>query len=343
MNLKDLIVGLCGLPSVSGREKDSAAALERLIGGAFDEHVTDAVGNQLFIRRCGREGAEKLLIDTHFDEIGMMVTGVRDGGYLTVTNIGGVDTRILEAGEVVIYGKETLPGVIVHVPAHLRGEKKNVLCPITELLIDTGYDKETLEAMVPLGTRVGFRPVYTELANRHLIGKAFDDKACGACAVAGIASVPREELAGDVYCLFSVQEEVGMLGGRTGAWQVCPDRALVMDVSHAAMPETNVVAKMGEGIEISYSALTSRKMTDEFLRLCREKEILCRQCADATNSGTNANRIWLTGSGVPQVLASLPIRSMHSAGESLHLGDAEQLAAAVAVFVREKSLGEVIA
>ena len=36
MNLKDLIVGLCGLPSVSGREKDSAAALERLIGGAFD-------------------------------------------------------------------------------------------------------------------------------------------------------------------------------------------------------------------------------------------------------------------------------------------------------------------
>ncbi len=44
----------------------------------------DALGNHLFIKRCGRQDAPKILIDTHLDEIGMMVNGYRDDGFLTV-------------------------------------------------------------------------------------------------------------------------------------------------------------------------------------------------------------------------------------------------------------------
>ena len=119
MTLNELIVSLCGLPTVSGSERRSTEALRGLIGAAFDEMQVDALGNHLFIKRCGRQDAPKILIDTHLDEIGMMVNGYRDGGFLTVANVGGVDTRILPAGEVVIYGKETLYGVVAAEPAHL--------------------------------------------------------------------------------------------------------------------------------------------------------------------------------------------------------------------------------
>ena len=116
MTLNELIVSLCGLPTVSGSERRSTEALRGLIGAAFDEMQVDALGNHLFIKRCGRQDAPKILIDTHLDEIGMMVNGYRDGGFLTVANVGGVDTRILPAGEVVIYGKETLYGVFAAEP-----------------------------------------------------------------------------------------------------------------------------------------------------------------------------------------------------------------------------------
>lgn len=159
MTLNELIVSLCGLPTVSGSERRSTEALRGLIGAAFDEMQVDALGNHLFIKRCGRQDAPKILIDTHLDEIGMMVNGYRDGGFLAVANVGGVDTRILPAGEVVIYGKETLYGVVAAEPAHLLpAADAEKLKPITEMVIDTGYSKEELEQLVPLGTPVGFKP-----------------------------------------------------------------------------------------------------------------------------------------------------------------------------------------
>ena len=53
MTLNELIVSLCGLPTVSGSERRSTEALRGLIGAAFDEMQVDALGNHLFIKRCG--------------------------------------------------------------------------------------------------------------------------------------------------------------------------------------------------------------------------------------------------------------------------------------------------
>ena len=192
MTLKELIISLCGIMSVSGNERRGGEELQRLVDGVFDEYRTDALGNHLFIKRCGHPHAPKILVDTHFDEIGMMVTGIKEGGFLTVTNIGGVDTRILPASEVVIYGKETLYGVFAAKAPHLStAADMEKLTPLAEMLIDTGYSKEELEELCPIGTPVGFKPVYRELQNECLAGKAFDDKACGACAIFGIDAVQK--------------------------------------------------------------------------------------------------------------------------------------------------------
>ncbi len=346
MNLKETIFSLSRLMSVSGNEQASIKPLCDLVGHIFDEHTTDAVGNHLFVKRCGKPNAPKILIDTHFDEIGMMVTDIKDGGFLTLTNVGGVDTRILQAGEVVIYGKETLYGVITSTPPHFRkpGESDK-LQPMDTLYVDTGYAKEELQELVPLGTSVGFKPVLGELQNGRLFGKAFDDKACGACALQGIEAVATEELAGDVYFLFSAQEEMGARCVAMAAFGLKPDYCLVMDVTHAAVPEVTERAlfPMDSGVVIDLAVITDRRLTKMVRQLCEQKEILYTAQACPGSTGTNANAMNFCAEGIPTVLCSLPIKNMHSATEVLSLKDAQALADLVSAFITSQAIREVYA
>jgi len=344
MTLKELIVSLCSLMTVSGCERQASDAVGALVGGAFDEHRVDALGNHLFIKKCGRPNAPKILIDTHFDEIGMMVTGIKEGGFVTVTNVGGVDTRILPAGEVILYGKRPVYGVFAAKAPHLMTEAdRDKLLPIGELLIDTGYPKEELEEICPIGTPVGFKPVYREMANDRLSGKAFDNKACAACAVFGVDSVQRRELAGDVYLLLSAFEELGGAGARVAGFGIRPDYALVIDVTHATVPEVKDVplSPMGRGVDIAVATITDRRLTRMTEAACRAAGVPYTISACAGSTGTNANVLGIAADGIPTALLSLPIKNMHSATEVLALDDACALADAVGAFVKSLEIAEV--
>ncbi len=346
LKLKELIPALCGIMSISGYERRNGDALEALIGGVFDEHRADAVGNHLFVKRCGKPDAPKILIDTHFDEIGMMVTGIAEGGFVSVTNIGGVDTRILPASEVIIYGKEPVFGVFAAKAPHLTPASEWGKPPALEdMLIDTGYPKEELETLCPIGTPVGFQPIYRELCNGRLAGKAFDDKACGACAAYGIDAVKEADLAGDVYFLFSAFEEVGAQGARVAGFGIRPDYALVMDVTHAAVSEVKdrYLPPAGSGVSVTVSAVTNRRLTDMTIGLCRKAGIPYTLEACPGNTGTNANVLGTSADGIPTVLCSLPIKSMHTSAEVLAIEDAEALARVVSAFIKSREIAEVFA
>ena len=336
MTLKELIVSLSGIMSVSGNERKNREALQALIGGVFDEYRTDALGNHLFIKKCGRPNAPRILVDTHFDEIGMMVTDIKEGGFVTVTNIGGVDTRILPASEVIIYGKEPVYGVFAAKAPHLStAADMEKLTPLSEMLIDTGYSKEELEELCPLGTPVGFKPIYADLLNERLAGKAFDDKACGACAVFGIDAVQRRDLAGDVYFLFSAYEETGMTGARVAGFGIRPDYALVLDVTHASVPEAKdrYLPEFGSGVAVAASPITNRKLTRMVTDLCKSGNVPFTVDACPGSTGTNANVLGISADGIPTALCSLPLKSMHTYAEVLSMEDARALSRVVSLFI----------
>ena len=343
MNIKELLVNVCSLMSISGYERYNKDKLFELIGDKFDECYTDNIGNHIFVKKCGREGAPKILIDCHYDEIGMMVSSIKEGGFISVEPVGGVDARLLQSSEVTIYGKKEIYGVFASTPPHLMSPAAaDKLTPIRELIIDTGYTKEELEEIVSLGTPVGYRPIYTELLNNRIAGKAFDDKACGVCAIAGIDKPSREELAGDVYFVFSTREEIA-LGGFTAAYSVDPDYALVIDVTHAYTPDMEG-RKRGEcssGVALSMSAVTNRNLTKMCINICKEKGFKYTVQAEPNSTGTNANKIVTVRNGIPTVLASLPIKSMHSANELLAIDDCETVADFVCEFIKSKEIAEV--
>ncbi len=343
MDLQQRIIDLASLMTVSGYESRAHAALREMLGGIFDEITTDAVGSVICTRRCGRVGAPTILIDAHIDEIGMMVTEILEGGFLRVLNLGGIDTRIMPAAEVCIYGEETIYGVVASTPPHLqKADETKKLSPITELLIDTGYPKEKLEQSVPLGTPVGFVPRYTELMGGKITGKGFDDKSCAAVAIEAIAACDRDALAGDVTLLLAVQEETTMLGGTTGAAGIDPDYALVTDVTFGETPDTKKgdAFPLGSGVVISLSAVTDRRLTARTVELAKEKGIGYNRSVEPTGTGTDANATQLTGCGIPTVVVSLPLRYMHTYHEMLSLDDAEALRALIAAFICDSRIAE---
>ena len=345
MNLEKLTVSLCSLMSISGNESTNRDKLIELIGEYFDEYKTDAVGNHLFIKRAAKKNAPTLLIDTHFDEIGMMASEILDGGFLRVTSVGGLDPSIMQASEVVIYGKETIYGIVASTPPHLKSaDEKGKLKGIDELLIDTGYPKEDLEQLVRLGTPVGFMPRYKRLGKSEslLAGKSFDNKACAAAAICGIAEADREKLAANVVLLLSCHEETVRVGGvAPAAFDLNPDYAVVIDVNLAHVPgtEKSETVEMGEGISISISAITDKKLTGMALALCEDKGIKAQRCAAPSSTGTNTTCLSIVGHGIPVADIGLPLKNMHTYTEVVDLLDSRTLAD----FVRELVLCEKIA
>ena len=143
MELKELIFSLCSLMTVTGSEYRATDKLKELVGKYFDEISTDRVGNVRLIKRSADPSAPLAMIDAHFDEIGMMVNRIEEGGFVGVTSIGGIDLAILQASDVLIYGKETIRGVVGSTPPHLRkASDSDKLVELADILIDTGYEKE---------------------------------------------------------------------------------------------------------------------------------------------------------------------------------------------------------
>lgn len=345
LNLKQLIFSLCSLMSISGHESTEREKLLSLVGRYFDEYKSDAVGNHLFIKHSGKKSAPALLIDTHFDEIGMLVTDIKDGGFLSVTSVGGLDPAIMQASEVCIYGEKTITGIIGSTPPHLKTkESAKKLKNIDELIIDTGYPKEELEKIVRIGTPVGFAPIYRELLGERIAGKSFDNKACAAAAIYAVANANRDELAADVYLLLSCHEETVKIGGvAPAAFDLSPDYAVVIDVNLAHVPDTtrSETVEIGEGISVSISAITDKRLTRSVMALCEEKGIKYQRAAAASSTGTNTTCLGIVGRGIPVADIGLPLKNMHTYTEVVDLDDVKTLANFVSAIVCCEKIAEV--
>lgn len=342
--IKQAIFSLCSVMSVSGFEKRATPYIESTFKDNFDSISCDAVGNHLLVKKCGKENAPKVIIDAHMDEVGMIVTGITDDGFLRIAPMGGLDVSIMQAADVIIYGKEELLGVIASTPPHLKKDDK--LPAPDELLVDTGLNGKAVKELVDIGTPVGFAPVYGELLNGRLIGKSFDDKACAAIAICAVASTPPEVLAADVYVLLSATEETNRLGGVSAAvFATDPDYAMVIDVNLARVPDTKdfETVEMDKGISISHSAATHRGLTLATEELCREKDIPYTPVAAPSSTGTNAATVNLVGLGVPVVDVGLPLACMHTYNEVISMTDICSLASLVREFISSDKLADKMA
>ena len=326
--LKELIKAFTSYPGVTGNEFMALDGLSEYIGslGVFDETGKTELGSFYGIIRCGKKDAKLLLCDAHIDTVGCVVSEICEGGFLKVSNVGGIAAKILSSAKVNIYGKKTLRGVFASKPPHLQtaGESEKKL-EIPDMLIDTGLSKEELEKYVRVGTPVGFSAEMTDLANNIVVGASFDDRLCGAVVVRALMDIDRKNLDCDIAFQFSSGEETDGRGAITTAYRLNPDYAIVLDVTHAFVkgaPKYLECTKAGEGCDLCYSPQTNRAFTKKAALLAEKNSIPVQFSACPRSTGTNSNDIQTLRSGIPTVLISVPLKNMHTMSEIVDLRDA---------------------
>ena len=325
LDYKKTLRHLCSVMSVSGCERESAREVTEEYGKYFDSVSVDAARNIILVKKSKKKNAKKIMLDAHFDQIGMIVNGITSEGLLTVAPAGGLDRVILPSAEVLVYGKETVYGVIAATPPHLQKPGDTAAPEWSAIRIDIGRTKAEAEAIVELGTPVCWYYKGDELMNDRITGVGFDDKACAAGLITAVVNTPADKLEYDVYITLSAGEEIGAAAANNAAFAIKPDLAIVTDVNFATTPgvEEDESGKLGGGIMISLSAVTDRPLTKKLLALAAEKEIPVSTVVEATNTGTNANHLVYVREGIPAAVISLPLAGMHSYNEMIELTDAE--------------------
>ena len=150
-----------------------------------------------------------------------------------------------------------------------------------------------------------------------------------------IAAVCRE-LDCKVVILLSAQEETYGSGAMTGAFQIDADEAIVVDVSFANQPDVSGQygnIELNKGPMLGYSPILNRQMTERLKALAESEGIPLQYEAMSGRTGTNADHISVTKSGVKTAMLSIPERYMHTQAEVMHPDDAERTAKLIAAYI----------
>lgn len=325
--MKKLLRNLCGSCSVAGHGSEAAELIKKMVSPLCDTTEIDDFGNVTGIR-YGTSG-KTILLDAHMDEIGLQIKEIRSDGGLAFIPVGGIDSRILPCSEVVVHGTKQLYGVIGAKPPHLlkMGEEKEEL-KLSDLVIDVGMQHP--EQFVRIGDAVTFLPVFRELAQNRVSCKGLDNK-CGVAimlyAMQSLQSTPHT-----VIFLASTAEELGCLGAAAVMEQYCVDLAIVTDVTFGLTPdeEEALCFPLGSGVAICTGPNIHPDWFSRAVALAEKNRIPYTIEVEGGDTGTNAGVIQLSGHGVPTLLASVPLRYMHTMAETIQLSDMEAAANLIA-------------
>ncbi len=337
MSIKETARELCALSGPSGFEEAVAARVTELLTPLADEVRSDAMGNVLALRRCGKENARRLLLDAHMDEVGFIVTEVTEG-FLKFSALGGLDERTLPGREVWVLAPEgPLYGVIACLPPHvLTAEQKEQAVEIKNLYIDLGLGAEEAEKRVPIGTPGVFEGPMFDLQGDSFVSKALDDRLCAAVILQVLENLKGEALPCDLAVMISTQEEVGLRGAAPGAFALAPDWCIAVDVTHARTPDApkSETFEAGKGCTVGVGPNANRALTSAIMEAGKAKEIPFAVEVMPRSSGTNGWAIQITRQGVATAIVSVPVKYMHSPVETASLADAEAAAELITAFIR---------
>ena len=335
MNEKDFafLKELVETPSPSGFEQPAQRVLRRELEPVADELRTDVMGNVIArIEGIGGEGATRVMLAGHCDEIGLMVKYIDEGGYLYFAPIGGVDAHLVPGQRV---RGSSAGGPVLGVggkkPIHLMETKdRETVVKFKQQYIDIGAsDRRGAEALVSVGDPATFAVGLERLQGDRVTSRAFDDK-MGAFIVAQVLKEVRRRGPApvDLYGVPTVQEELGLRGGTTSAYGVNPDVGIAVEVGFATdFPDVDKKEvgdfKLGAGPLITRGANINPVLFELLVATAREEGIPYQVAGAPRATGTDANAIQLSRGGVATALVSVPLRYMHTPVEVLSLTDLE--------------------
>ena len=327
MELIELIQTLNAAHGPSGDEGGIREVIARLAAPYADEVTADTLGN-LLVRKKGP--GPRVMFAAHMDSIGFIVTHIEKEGFLRLGRLGGISPR--EASYTPVRFKNGVRGVVVPEEKADFGKLK-----LDECYLDIGAkDEVQAKEMV----RVGDTAVYdtpTFINHGKVVSPYLDNRI--SCAVLLKVLEQVKESPNDLWFVFTVQEEVGLRGGKTAAWGVDPAFGIavdVTDVDDTPGSEKSGTVQLGKGaaVKVMDSSVICDPQVVAGLEALAASEHIPAQRDILRAGGTDAGAIHITRTGVRTGGISVPCRYVHTPVEMADLGDAEQCVRLAAAFAR---------
>jgi len=340
-DLLPFLKNLISASGLSGHETPVRQLIEAAWRPLVDEVTVSRVGSLHALKRgISAEPRPSLLLAAHMDAIGLIVTGI-NGEFLRVTEIGGLDARVLPGQIVTVHGREDLPGLIVQPSAHLLPpDNRSGPVALHNLLVDTGLTSRELDPLVRVGDLASFAQPPFEMAGDVLVGHSLDNRASVAAVTHCLDELQGRKLLWDVWAVATSQEEKSFAGASTSAYQLRPTLAVAIDVTFASSPGSpgHKTFDMGKGPTLGYGPNVHPGVYKAVKNLADRLEIPYAVEVMPRHSGTDAYALQVAAEGIPTMLVSIPLRYMHTAVEMISMKDITRAGRLLAEFAASLDL-----
>jgi endoglucanase len=326
---REFLERLLGTSTPSGFETAGQRAWVEYVSEFADTVETDAYGNAVAVVEGGEQ---TVALAGHGDEIGFIVRDIDDSGFVRLGRIGGSDRTVSRGQHVRVHTDDgPVPGVIGQTAIHLR-DRDDEVDDIAEQHVDIGVDSaEAAADLVERGDPITFDQTVSELANGRITARGLDNRIGIWAAAEGLRRAAERDPEVTVCAVSTVQEEVGLKGAQMVGFDLAPDVAIAIDVTHATDQPDTPGAK-SNGVEIGGGPVVSRGSTNhpvvvEATRAAADAADIDVQLeAAGIRTGTDADAFYTAHGGIPSLNVGVPNRYMHTPVELLDLDDLDRTA-----------------
>ena len=336
MDIKSMITKLSVVNGVSGAEKEATDTAASILND-FAVTKISPLGDIIATVIEPRDGKKHFLLDAHIDSIGMVVRYIDDKGFIHVDAVGGIDRRTLPTAQVNVWGEKKLIGFVCSTPPHLQ--KDDNVPEIDKIYVDIGLSKEEAQKLVKAGDRITLDLSPVELISGRMSGSFMDDRS-GCAAIIKAAEMIKDRNADcGLTVVLSTREETGGEGAMVTSFATAPTHAIAVDVSFGTSPDCDPdkCSELGTGAMICISSCLSSEMSNGLINTAKEKNIPYTVEVSGNKTGTNADDIVISGSGIKTALVSIPLKYMHMPVETLEISDVEAVANLICEYICEEA------
>ncbi len=317
---EQLLKDLTDAHGTSGHEGSARSVMRRYLEDRA-EISYDKLGS-LIAERRGKTDGPRVMVASHLDEVGFMVSEVDKNGFIRFLPLGGWWGHVVLGQRVTIHSaKGPVVGVVGSTPPHLLpDEKRKDVLPLDKMYIDVGCEK-SFNVKRRLGIRKGdfITPdsSFTIMNNKKMyLAKAFDNRVSCALVCDLFRTLPQKNHPNTLIGVGTVQEEVGLRGAQTSAYGVNPDVAIIVDIGIAQDTPgfTDKEEKLSAGpliLVFDAGMIPNNRMLKLVLDTA-DKAKIPYTLSSMMRGATDGARISLSRTGVPSVTIGLPVRYIHS-------------------------------
>lgn len=333
-----LLEALVRPQGVSGHEGPVREVIRAHLPPGVSPEV-DEVGNLLVRLGTGRP---HVVLIAHLDEIGYEVTGIDQDGRLQVRARGGFFRELFEGHPVVIVtGRGPVPAVVA--PSSWKGELHEGQADLggdemVRVDVGTTSSAETGVLGIAVGDPLTVPKRFTRLGVHRAAMRSADDRMGCAALVLALYHLGQRRPSRPVHFVWSVEEEVGLLGARAVARRTETDLVLAVDTfvtSDSPIEETRfALARLGAGPAvraIDRSNIAPRGLVFRVLDLARAAGLPLQY---GVTGGGNDGSVFIEY-GAMDLPLGYPIRYSHSAVETVDGRDLDVLGRLLARLVLE--------